>query len=195
MSHQAYPLQWPAGRPRTDSWDIEQSRFDITFARARDGLSHQLELLGAINPVLSTNVQTKPDGMPYANRAEPEDSGVAVYFEWEGQQMCFSCDKWEKVKENIHAIRKTVEALRGIARWGSGDMMQQAFRGFESLPAPDEDAWRSILCCPSATNLSEVKANYMILRKNHHPDHGGDETQFVRIQEAWRQAKSHFDGG
>jgi hypothetical protein len=49
--------------------------------------------------------------------------------------MCFACDRWDSVADNVQAIRKTIEALRGIERWGTGDMVQRAFAGFVALPS------------------------------------------------------------
>jgi hypothetical protein len=72
-------------------------------------------------------VQLRQDGLPYANRRAPSDTGAAVYFSYKGRQMCFACDKWQDVYDNIYAISKTIEALRGIERWGAGDMVEQAF--------------------------------------------------------------------
>jgi len=50
--------------------------------------------------------------------------------------MCLACDRWDKVQDNIYAIAMTIEPLRGIERWGSGSMVEQAFTGFFALPAP-----------------------------------------------------------
>ena len=41
---------------------------------------------GADDGMLSTNLRVKIDGLPYSNQKEPEDPGIAVYFDWEGQQ-------------------------------------------------------------------------------------------------------------
>ena len=38
VTAEAYPLQWPAGRPRTDRWRRERGKFEVTFARARDNI-------------------------------------------------------------------------------------------------------------------------------------------------------------
>lgn len=188
MTPQAYPLHWPSGQRRKES--RERSRFDTSFAVARDSLAWELERLGARYPVLSTNIELRLDGKPYANRAEPEDPGVAVYFEWQGRQMCFACDKWDRVRDNIQAIRKTIEAIRGIERWGSSDMMQRAFSAFEELPAPGQNEnWRDVLGCPGANDLGAVKAQYRKLTLAHHPDRGGDKEQFIRIKQAWDQAR------
>jgi hypothetical protein len=31
--------------------------------------------------------------------------------------MCFACDRWDSVGDNVYAITKTIKALRGIERW------------------------------------------------------------------------------
>ncbi len=36
--------------------------------------------------------------------------------------------------DNIQAIRKTIEAMRGLERWGVSDMLQRTFSGFKALP-------------------------------------------------------------
>ena len=100
MSHyEAYPLQWPDGWPRTQSQ--QRSSFKTPFTDARDWLMHEISLFGGRNPVLSTNIELRRDGLPYANKRQPTDTGVAVYFEWNGMPMCFACDKWDRVKDNI----------------------------------------------------------------------------------------------
>lgn len=78
----------------------------------------------------------RQDGFPYPKQALPADKGVAIYFTLNSRQMCFACDRWDKVQDNIYAIAMTIEALRGIERWGSGSMVEQAFTGFVALPAP-----------------------------------------------------------
>ena len=39
---------------------------------------------------------------------------AAVYFTYKQKPMCFACDKWDQVHDNIYAIGKTIKALRGI---------------------------------------------------------------------------------
>lgn len=76
-----YPLAWPVGQPRTPESRRENAAFKVDFRRARDETIHSLNLLGARNVILSSNVPLRHDGLPYANVAEPRDPGVAVYFE------------------------------------------------------------------------------------------------------------------
>ncbi|WP_321878432.1 J domain-containing protein [Paraburkholderia bannensis] len=171
----AYPLQWPDGRSRTPSYKRAPASFSTTFAGARDNLIAEVRRLGGRHLVISTNVPLRQDGLPYARYATLDDEGVAVYFTLDGRQMCFACDRWNKVEHNMHAIVKTIDALRGIARWGTGDMMAAAFTGFSALPAPGASrTWREVLGLHSGErNMDIVRAAYRRLAQKHHPDRPG----------------------
>ena len=189
-STEAFPLAWPEGKPRTLFARRDRSRFRTTLAGACHSLMSELTRLGARNVVLSTNVPLRTDGLPYASAKPPEDPGVAVYFTYKKIQMCFACDRWDRVQDNIQAIRHTIAALRGVARWGTGDMMEAAFQGFTALPAPGrQKTWREVLGFPNGNpTKAQVEANYLRLRSMHHPDKGGDAPLFHDVQLAYEQA-------
>lgn len=128
----AYPLYWPKDIPRT--YRPGKSGFKCTFAAARDGIIKEIKLMGGTNPIISTNIELKQNGLPYAGQKQPEDKGVAIYFTYKKNQVVLSCDRWDKIESNLHAIRKTIDAMRGIARWGVSDMLERAFTGFKALP-------------------------------------------------------------
>ena len=132
----AYPLQWPIGRPRTSEHSREASRFDMTPDRAREELLWECERMGGRNIVISTNIELRRDGQPYARQPPFIDPAVAVYFDRKGKTVCFSCDRYQHVWENMRAIGKTIEAMRGIERWGAHEVLDQMFRGFTALPPP-----------------------------------------------------------
>ena len=191
MSAQAYPLHWPAGWPRVTR--RASAAFGLSFAAARDHLFDELRRMGARYIVLSTNVELRRDGLPYANFREPDDVGVAVYFEWHGKQMTFACDRWSKVKDNVRAIGKTIEALRGIERWGASDMMERAFSAFEALPAPGTTApitcW-DVLGVPQGSDNATINAAYRAKARAAHPDAGGTEAEMAALNAARDMALS-----
>lgn len=176
----AYPLHWPQGWPRTNQ--PQRSRFDGTFARVRDDLFAEIDRLGGRYVVLSTNIPLKRDGMPYAGQKEPDDPGVAVYFERRGRQMSFACDKWTTVRDNMRAIQRTIEAIRGIERWGASEMMERAFAAFEALPAP-KSCWEILGVRPGATR-DEIEAAYRSRAKRAHPDAGGSTSAMADLNRA-----------
>lgn len=188
----AYPLSWPVGRKRTAYRD--NARFETSFARARDNLIREIALLvGSRRPeiIISTEIPVRRDGIPYANQRQPDDPGVAVYFDYKGKQRCFACDRWRKVEDNMQAVCKTIEALRGIARWGTGDMLEAAFTGFTALPSPsphEKRHWRDVLG-KDITILDQARYMYRRLAAEHHPDRGGDPKRMAEINDAWAQAQ------
>jgi hypothetical protein len=200
MTAEAYPLQWPAGRKRTDRWSLERAKFDVSFARARDNIVREVGLLAGKWPdpqiVISTNIALRRDGLPLASQRQPDDMGVAVYFLYKKRQMSFACDRWNKIEHNMQAIAKTIEALRGIARWGTGDMLEAAFTGFTALPPPSAGStpapgarrtWRDVFGT-GVTNRDQLNAIYRRLAAAHHPDRGGDPAKMSELNTARDEA-------
>lgn len=176
-----YPLAWPIGRPRTSS--RSRSQFRITQANAVQDLAYEVERLGGSQLVITTNIELRRDGLPRSDRGAPRDPGVAVYFTYRKKSKCFACDRWESVGENIRAIGQTIGALRGIERWGSGSMIEQAMQGFTALPAP-EQPWQVLECAHDAT-AAAIEAAYKRLAARWHPDRpGGDPDRMARINSA-----------
>jgi hypothetical protein len=185
-----FPLYWPDGWDRTPRNYRVLSRFKTGFATSRDFLLAEIKRLGGRDTILSTNVRLRQDGLPYATDREPEDSGAAVYFTYKGQQMCFACDRYRTVKENLTAIGKTIEALRGMERWGASDMMERAFRGFAALGSGTP--WREVFGAPAPTNRDEVYSRFKELAKKTHPDVGGSREDFDALIAARDEALAEF---
>ena len=187
---EAYPLYWPDGWKRTERWRRGASRFKTGFAVARDALINEIKRLGGKQIVLSTNIPLRNDGLPYASAKEPDDSGVAVYFTYKQKPMCFACDRFTYVRENIQAVAKTIEAIRGIERWGASDMMERAFTGFTALPEKASQPWREVLGVGGEgfISMDVVNSRFNELVKKHHPDMGGDRVKFEAVVEARKQA-------
>ncbi|WP_250512651.1 J domain-containing protein [Caballeronia sp. INDeC2] len=191
----AYPLQWPEGRPRTAPHRRGRAAFNATFAVARDNLIAEVRRLGGMNLVISTNIPLRQDGLPYASYRKLEDEGVAAYFTLDGKQMCFACDRWDKVEHNMHAIVKTIDALRGIARWGTGDMMAAAFTGFAALPAPGASrTWREVLgVAAHVRDMAVISAEYRRRAAVHHPDRlGGSHAAMTELNAALAEAEKEL---
>lgn len=185
----AYPLTWPDRRRRTVPRKTNHN-FKTSFAMARDNCIKEIQLLGGNEVIISTNIRLKAGGIPAAvdwGKTIP-DPGVAVYFKRNANDLCFACDCWTHVQDNMHAITLTIRALRGVARWGTGDMMEAAFTGFAALPAPGESgasSWWQTLGVTVNASRDQVREAYLILVQKHHPDKGGDAELFRRVQSAW----------
>jgi hypothetical protein len=186
----AFPLSWPAGRPR--STHRKRAQFKTSLDSARHVLQYEVQRIGGSRLVLSTNMELRQDGFPRSDRRPPTDPGVAVYFHRKGRQQAFACDKWDTVGDNLWAIVKTIEALRGIERWGSGDMVDAAFTGFAALPAAMTvpRRWWDVFGVPAHTPTNEVEQVVRKLRMDRHPDRGGSTEAFQEVEAAWDAFKA-----
>lgn len=135
------------------------------------------------NVVISTNVTLRRDGLPYSNQREPDDTGVAVYFKLDGKPTVLACDKWNTVGDNLWAIAKHIEALRGQERWGVGSIAQ-AFAGYVALNEKTEaSCWDTLQISAGATEQQIMDA-YRRRARESHPDQGGDSEEFSAVVRA-----------
>ncbi|WP_375494645.1 J domain-containing protein [uncultured Nostoc sp.] len=189
----AYPLTWATIYPRTPQYKREAARFEVGFSTARDDLLNELRLLSAKNLVISSNVPLRRDGLPYANFREPDDPGVAVYFQIKDKNYALCCDRWLKVKDNLRAIGLHIAAMRGMERWGVGSL-EQAFMGYQALP-PGADfsqtKWWEVLGVDVRATDDAVKAAYRKLARKYHLDGGSspDSEKMTVINAAYEEAK------
>lgn len=184
----AYPLAWPMGWVRTKF--RSRSEFGAhSLANASQEVLRQLRLLGASRVVISTNIELRQDGLPYSGRKAPNDPGAAIYFSLKGKPLVLACDKWHSVEDNVWAIAKHIDALRGQNRWGVGSV-EQAFAGYTALPQPKAKGnWWEVLGVARSSNLDQINAAFRSLAKQHHPDAGGDADRFIEIKEALEEAR------
>jgi len=187
-----FPLRWPPGWPREQS--PRQSTFRVSsFARTRDGVLAEIARLGGEHAVITSDLPTRRDGLPYASSGEPFDPGVAVW--WigkDGREQCIACDRWLRTRDNLHSIELSIAALRGLERWGSSEIVRRAFAGFIALPpAPGEPDWRAVLG-PWVTTLDEARARYRELARQVHPDHGGSTADMQRLVAAYQSAEAEL---
>lgn len=137
---QAYPLQWPIGRPRARHRTAAAFRRGGRRLEVADGVRRVLEELRrfrARSVAISTNI--KPTLAGSLNRETPTngDPGVAVYFRLGDEPHCVSCDRWDRVADNLAAVAADIEAQRGRLRWGCVDVLA-AFAGQKLLPAAEQ---------------------------------------------------------
>lgn len=169
-------LEWPLGWKRTAS--PRAAPFDLSLDRSIASLRDEIRLLGGKEARLTHN--------SFRSGAEPRDAGVAVYFDLKGARKVFASDRWSRVRDNVRAIAKTIEALRGMERWGASDMLERAFTGFDALPPP-ASCW-SILGLAPGASADKVSAAYRDKAKRAHPDHGGTEAAMAELNRARDEA-------
>jgi hypothetical protein len=192
-STMVYPLRWPHDRPRAPAGERGPARFELPLAAALDDMLVEIERMGGTHIVVSSNMPGyEKNGVwrPYADAREPDDPGVAVYFVLDNQPTCMTCDCWSRVRENIRSIGLTLEAMRGMERWGAAQR-RQAFAGFRALPPAASD-WRTIFGVSGRPAFAEVKKRYHELAAKAHPDHGGDHAAMAKLNAALEAAQKEL---
>lgn len=185
----SYPLAWPPGWPRKPNPYRPRAQFDASLGRAVQDLTHEFRLLGATDVIVSTNVRPRLDGLPSGDAANPSDPGAAVYFRIKGQPRAMACDKWNRLADNVRALAKHIEAIRGQVRWGVGSI-EQAFGGYLALTAMEATKpWWEILAISPDAPWPEIEAKREALLHRHHPDKGGNANQAAEINAAFDQAR------
>lgn len=228
MKRQPFPLQWPEGWARTRPGNQTKSKFghkgsgQVSLSGALYLLQGELQRLGASNVVITSDLPVRNDGLPYAD-GRATDPGIAVWFVMvnraagRAEERVFACDKWKSPAENMQAIALSVEAMRGLSRWGAGDVVSRAFAGFAALPppsgpespqapaAPPKREWRDVLGWTAGSTapapwpelgneelLAIAKHRHRALIQRHHPDRGGDVQFAAELNAALAEAEQEL---
>jgi len=182
----AYPLYWPEGWPRAKSFQVKRARFgDHSVNEGRRVLTDQVRLFGGRDLIISSNLALRLDGIPRSGQKQPDDRGVAIFFKRNKQDMALACDIYSTVEDNLWALCRTLDALRQIERDGSPSLINRAFKGFAALPDPEARKWFEVLGVPENADNGTVRAAYIRLSKQYHPDAGGDAVMFDQVQKAF----------
>lgn len=182
----AYPLSWPENFPR---WkNREKGPFKASLSAALENVQSSLRLFGSdskkpINGlVISSNVAL--------GVSNPEDPGVAIWFIWDGLQVCIPVDRYSSVQANLQAIHHIVDARRVELRHGTLALVRASFSGFLALPAPTgAEHWSEVLGIARDAPVAEIEAAYRHKAKTAHPDQGGQASAMARLNAAREQAR------
>lgn len=186
----AYPLCWPDNLPRWRG-SRETGQFKTTLAAAMRNVSDSLRLFGqnsgkpVSGVVISSNVTLGAE--------RPDDPGVAIWFTWEGNQVCIAVDRYGTVAGNLQAIHHVLEARRTELRHGTLALVRATMKGFVALPAPK--GWRETLGFTTEAEITKegVERAYRNLAAQHHPDKpGGSLARMAEINEARDRALREF---
>jgi hypothetical protein len=202
----AYPLCWPRDWKRTNPSGRRNSVFKkygktLQIGEAIKRILEQLSLMGIKRDdcLVSTNLQTRLDGLPRADQCEPQDPGAAVY--WRRTQndpmRCMAIDRYETVAGNLGAIAATLEAMRAIERHGGAEILERTFTGFAALPASTSKPWREVMGLEwlgkAGGGISEVAARYKALARERHPDMPrGSEAAMTELNAAYEEARKEL---
>jgi len=189
MARAKQRLDWPLDRPRTPPEGRALGRFGVPLAAAHADLLDELRRLGAEGVAVTHDPAAWREPSPFAARPKGADPGVAVWFGLGGRRLCFTCDRWLDIRDNLRAVGLMVAAIRGIDRWGAAGSAAAAFAGFAALPAGGSPDWRETLGLGGEPTAEEVDRAYRRLAKAAHPDAGGDPERFRELAAAYERAR------
>lgn len=207
---QRNPLSWPLNQRRTPSADRKRAQFknygsQVTVAVGVSRIEAALDAYTRVGHsyrippdtiIISTNVINGVKGKPLSSQPEPDDPGVAVYFQLDGVDYCLPCDKWNRVADNLAAIAAHINAMRGIEHWGVASS-SQVYTDFKALPenagATAHGDWWVILRFNEIPTLQQAKQSRDKLVAYYHPDKPtGNRDMFELVQKAWEQAQAYY---
>lgn len=189
MSLPPYPLVWPDGLPRTER--KANSAFKTSLLGAIKNVQDSLRLFGADTgkPVSDVSVTSNVGGIAFT---APSDTGVAIWFVWDGAERCIAVDRYPKVECNLQAIHHILESRRTEMRHGGLHIVRQTFKGFVALPAPEGvKPWREVLELSGAVTKQAIDEAYRKKAQTAHPDKMSGSTEVMAaLNRARAEAKA-----
>lgn len=174
----AYPLSWPPHIPRAKS--RETGRFKTSLAAAIKNVRESLRHFGDDSGkrvealVLSSNVTLGVERLA--------DPGVAVWFAWNGLQVCIPVDRYTTAEANLQAIHHIIEARRVELRHGTLALVRATFDGLRALPPPSgAKHWSEMLGVSQGATREQILAAYREKAKAAHPDAGGGDDAMAAL--------------
>lgn len=175
----AFPLCWPPNFPRCKT--REKGKFSTSLSAALSNVETSLKRFGSdsdksvSNIVLSSNCSL--------GFSRPTDPGIAVWFVWDGLQVCIPVDRYLTAEANLQAIHHVLEARRVELRHGTLALVRATMTGFVALPAPAKPWWE-ILGLPESASREKILGAYRALATTCHPDRGGSNAMMAELNTA-----------
>jgi len=195
------PQPWT--RPATPKTQRKHGTFRTNYSTTLAKLQRELEKVGATEILFECSFhanQIRLDGWPKANQS-PVYNGIAVSFNHpEIGRVEYATDRYFLWTDNLHAIVLTLEALRGVERWGVVASGQQ-YTGFKAITAGNgegkrgaatwiaklltevaetQKTFRDVLLEPDGESRRKLIAT---ARKKAHPDTGGSAEMYQLLTE------------
>jgi hypothetical protein len=131
-----------------------------------------------------------------------------IVFDRAGQRYVFRCDKYDEPLDNLRAAQLAITYLwRALEAYGVVGETQvldrvfaQFFLGFAATPddtilmlGSGEEDWPEVLGVEPEADQTAIRNAYRALARRHHPDAGGEVSEFKRLRRAYEQALTQLD--
>lgn len=151
-----------------------------TWTQSLRDLKTELTKWGVVDYILPTFEES--------NRA----GAVTVSYAINGKWLPLTSGHFPSQAVNLRALVMAIEGSRKADQRGIGGLMAAALQ-HKALTGADP---RSILGIPPGTTDAGVMRHYYLERiKATHPDHGGDEKEFIKVMEAGKALGLDNGGG
>jgi hypothetical protein len=133
-----------------------------------------------------------------------------IVFDRAGQRYVFRCDKYAEPLDNLRAAQLAITYLwRALEAYGvTGEtqvldrVFAQFFLGFAATPddtvlllGSGEEDWWHVLGVEPEADQTAIRNAYRALARRHHPDAGGDVSEFKRLRQAYEAALADREPG
>ena len=115
-------INWPDQYDRTASKDRRSypHNFRVGTTEAFKNILTEVNRMSGVTAVrIDTAVdhQSEQPNIPQEG-SNPDDPGVVVRFNRNGEQYIVPCDRWSSLRDNAQAIARYIEAKRALDRYG-----------------------------------------------------------------------------
>lgn len=184
--------------PLTPADVRKPSPFKAHYEQTLDLLFREARMLDATRLVLQLDLQAQDirrDGLPKANARYGTNPGVIVSFDSRFGPLRYATDTYADWKSNLRAIALGLEALRAVDRYGVSKRGEQ-YRGWTAIGAgtagsgvfttrDEAETWlRKAAAEEGIDSWADWEALYRALAKRMHPDVGGSDDLFARLDAA-----------
>ncbi len=129
--------------------------------------------------------------IPIEHVIAEDGNTVVLQFTYNAQRYRISHATFTSTSANLRAIALLLESFSEFTRFGFM-RWEEAFYPFlvdDKNIARTRQEWWSVLRFPPDATPSEIEKAYREQAKKHHPDHGGNHEDFLRVQSAYATAK------
>lgn len=195
---------WP-GKLRP-SIDRRPARFKAGYLSTMQLLEDELWKVDARDIVIELAIVShdiRSDGRLRAD-TEPKHPGVLISFQSCHGPLQYPCDTFTHWHDNLRAIALSLECLRACDRYGVTSTGEQ-YKGWAALPPPSNDEFASVDKAIAFLSVQAVrppgkiiespdslKRAYRDAAKSLHPDSGGNERDFKKLQTAMEMIKKQM---